>query len=112
MSGPTLTEHGDDEVDASVRAELLEHRGQPVALVGADGGEHVDHVVARVAAGAEHLARAGDDLDPAPQARQARGDRRRGFDRDLERRRVVRTRLHVEHDRGAVSASGLRPGGS
>ena len=75
--------------------------GEAVVGVGADGGEPVDHVVARVAAGAEDLARAGDHLDPPPQPHEPRDDRRRGLDRDLERLGVVAVRVHVEHDRGA-----------
>ena len=47
------------------------------------------------------------DLDPAPQAHEPRGDRRRRFDRDLERRGVVRARLHVEHHRGARPPAGF-----
>ena len=55
--GRDPAEDRDDEVDAPVRPQVLEHRRQPVALVGTDRGERVDHVVPRVAAGAEHLAR-------------------------------------------------------
>ena len=94
-------EHRDHEVDAPVRAEVRGDDLELVAVVGADGGEHVDHVVAGVAAGAQHLARARDHLDPSPQPHEPRDDRRGGLDRDLERRRVVGRRPHVEHHRGA-----------
>ncbi len=105
--GRDAPEDGDDEIDAPVGAQVLEHGGEAVAVVRADGGEHVDHVVARVAPGAEHLAGAGDDLDPSAQAHQPRGDRRRRFDRDFERLGVVCARVHVEHDRGARSPPGF-----
>ena len=112
VSGATRPRIGDDEVDAPVRTEVLEHGRQPVAVVGADGGEHVDHVVARIAAGAEHLAGAGDDLDPPPEPHQPRGDRRRRFHRDLERlRRRARRAARRAPPRRAI-ANGLRPGGS
>ena len=39
VSGSDPAEHRDDEVDAPVRAQVLEHDRQPVALVGPDGGE-------------------------------------------------------------------------
>ncbi len=92
-------EHRDDEVDAAMRAQVLEHGGQPVVGVGVDGGEPVDHVVTRVATRAEDGAGAGDHLDASLQAHQPRDDRRRGFHRDLERRVVVTVGMYVEHDR-------------
>ena len=99
--GRDAPEDGDDEVDAPVRAQVLEHGGQLVAVVGTDGGEQVDHVVAGIATRAEHLAGARDHLDATAEPHQAGGDRRRRFHRDLERLGVVRARQHVEHHRGA-----------
>ena len=85
-----------------MRAEVLEHdRRAGRASSGPTVASAVDHVVAGIATGAEHLARAGDDLDPAAQAHETRGDRRRRLDRDLERLGVVCAGEHVEHDRGA-----------
>ena len=55
--GAHAPQHGDDEVDAAVGADLLEHRDEPVVAIGAHGGEAVEHVMARVAAGPEHGSR-------------------------------------------------------
>ena len=85
---------------------------QPVALVGADRGQRVDHVVPGVAAGAEHLAGTGDDLDPPTQPHEARGDRCRRLDRDLERLRVVRAGAARRAPPRRATATGPRPGGS
>ena len=112
VSGATRPSTAIDEVDAPVRAQVLEHRRQLVASRRADGGEHVDDVVTGIAAGAQHLAGARDELDPSPEPRQSRADRCGGLDRDLERRRVVARRgaRRARPRRGTATA--LRPGGS
>ena len=56
--GPDASEHRDHEVGSPVGGEVLEHDGEPVGGVRPDGRETVDHVVTRIATGAEELARA------------------------------------------------------
>ena len=102
-----LAEDHHHEIGAPVGPQPGEHRDQPVGVVERDGGEAVDHVVTRVAADAEQLARAGDHLHLAAQAHQPFGDRRRGLYRHLERLGVVRAAVHVEHHRGARPPPGL-----
>jgi hypothetical protein len=95
-------EDRDDEIDAPVGAQVFEHGGEAVAVVGTDGGERVDHVVARIAAGAEHLACAGDDLDPSAQAHQTRRTDA-AASTATSNDSASCARQHVEHDCGARS---------
>ena len=81
--------------------EVLEHDGEPVGGVRADGREPVDDVVARIAAGAEELTRAGCHLHPSLEPDETGHDRCDRLDRDFERLGVVAVGMHVEHDRGA-----------
>ena len=62
--GADAAEDRDHEVGASVHGEVLEHDREPIRRVRGHGGEPVDQVVARVAADAEELAGARDDLHP------------------------------------------------
>ena len=99
--GADPAEDRDDEVDAAVGAQVLEHGGE--AVVGRRGRRWraVDDVVARVAAGAEDRARARRSTSTRRCRRTRRAtDRGRGLHRDLERLRVVALGVHVEHDRG------------
>ena len=75
-----------DDLDnqVKVRTQLLEHGRQVVTRVGPHRRESVDHVVPGIAGGAQHLARAGDDLDASPQSLEPRDHRSRGLDRHLE----------------------------
>ena len=99
--GADAAEHRDHEVGTAVRGEVLEDDRELVVLVGADGREPVDHVVARIATGTEQLARAARDLDAALQPDESRHHRRGRFDCDLERLGVVMLWMDIERDRGA-----------
>ena len=105
--GVDRAEHHDEEVGTPMGAEVGGDDLEVVAVVGPDGREPVDHVVAGVAAGAQQLAHAGDHLDASAQPDEPRDHGGGGLDRDLERGVVVGRRPHVEEHGGPRPPAGF-----